>query len=241
MAFLSSSQAKAKTEGGATRGGWTRWEPVTGIAFVVLFVASFATGSNPPDANASDRKWIDFFASSGHQISMVVSGFLLVLASLCLLSFLVTVWSRVAAARRPEATSPLALVAAGVAAAALALGGVMNAVIAGGMIFGKLPEPRPDILRIFTQISFPMIAVAGMITLALAIACLGVEARRAEVVGKGLMIFSLVVAVVALFSFVFFPILLVMVWFLVASVAIYRRQARVVAEQAQPVPATQAR
>jgi hypothetical protein len=44
------------------------------------------------------------------------------------------------------------------------------------------------------------------------------------VFGKGLTIFSLVVAVVALFSFIFFPMLLVLVWFLVASLMLFRRQ-----------------
>jgi hypothetical protein len=131
------------------------------VAFVVLFIAGFAT-MNTPNANASNKKWVDFFASSGNQISLVVSGFLFVLAGLCLLWFLSVVWSRVAAARRPESTSPLPLLTAGVAAVSIAIGGVFNAIIAGAMIFGgKLPEPRADILRVFGQISFPLIAVAG--------------------------------------------------------------------------------
>jgi hypothetical protein len=195
------------------------------VAFVVLFIAGFAT-MNTPDANASNKKWVDFFASSGNQISLVVSAFLFVLAGLCLLWFLTMVWSRVAAARRPEVTSPLPLLAAGAAAVSIAIGGVFNAIIAGAMIFGNgsLPEPRADILRVFGQISFPLIAVAGMIAFALALGCLTLQARRAGVFGRGLTIFSLVVAVVALFSFIFFPMLLVLVWFLVASVMLFRRQ-----------------
>jgi hypothetical protein len=181
---------------------------------------------NTPDANASNKKWLDYFASSGNQIAQVVSAFLFVLAGLCLLWFLTVVWSRVAAARRPEATSPLPLLAAGVAAVSIAIGGVFNAIIAGAMIFGngKLPEPRADILRVFGQISFPLIAVAGMIAFALALGCLSLQARRAGVFGGGLTIFSLVVAVLALFSFIFFPMLLVLVWFLVVSVVLLRRR-----------------
>ena len=117
------------------------------MAFVVLFVAGFAT-MNTPNANESNKKWVDFFASSGNQIALVVSDFLFVLAGLCLLWFLTMVWSRAAAARRPEATSPLPLLAAGAAAVSIAIGGVFNAIIAAAMIFGngKLPEPRADIL-----------------------------------------------------------------------------------------------
>jgi hypothetical protein len=194
------------------------------VAFVVLFIGGFFA-LNTPDANASDKKWVDFFASSGNRISLVVSAFLFVLAGLCLLWFLTMVWSRVAAARRPEATSPLPLLAAGAAAISIGIGGVFNAVIAGAMIFGpgKLPEPRADILRVFGQISFPLIAVSGMIAFALALGCLSLQARRAGVFGRGLTIFSLVVAVVALFSFIFFPMLLVLVWFLVASIILLRR------------------
>jgi hypothetical protein len=209
----------------ATRSGWARREPLIGVAFVVLFVAGFAT-MNTPNADESNKKWVDFFASSGNQIALVVSAFLFVLAGLCLLWFLTMVWSRAAAARRPEAASPLPLLAAGAAAVSIAIGGVFNAVIAGAMIFGngKLPEPRADILRVFGQISFPLIAVAGMIAFALALGALSLQARRAGVFGKGLTIFSLIVAVVALFSFIFFPMLLVLVWFLVASVMLFRRQ-----------------
>jgi hypothetical protein len=234
-----SSQADAPTRAApsahrVTRSTWARWAPLSGVAFVVLVVAGFST-MNTPDADASNKKWIDFFASSGNQISMVVSGFLLVLAGLCLLWFLTTVWSRIAAARRPEPLSPLALGAAGVSAAAIAVGGVMNAVIPGGMLFakGKLPEPSAEFLRVFSQISFPLIAVAGMIAAALAIGVLSTQARQAGVFGKGLTIFSLVVAVVALFSFIFFPMLLVLVWFLVASVALLRRRAPVAGAAAE--------
>jgi hypothetical protein len=193
----------------ATRSGWARREPLIGVAFVVLFVAGFAT-MNTPNADESNKKWVDFFASSGNQIALVVSAFLFVLAGLCLLWFLTMVWSRAAAARRPEAASPLPLLAAGAAAVSIAI--------------GKLPEPRADILRVFGQISFPLIAVAGMIAFALALGALSLQARRAGVFGKGLTIFSLIVAVVALFSFIFFPMLLVLVWFLVASAMLFRRQ-----------------
>ena len=44
-----------------------RWEPYTGIAYVVLFVASLVV-SNPPSDNASDSKWIASYTGHSKQV-----------------------------------------------------------------------------------------------------------------------------------------------------------------------------
>jgi hypothetical protein len=206
----------------AARAAGARAEPLIGVAFAVLFFVAFNL-SNTPDNEASDAKWTNYFASSGNRTSLIVSGFLFVVAALCLLWFLTMLWSRIAAAQRPESLNPLPLAAATVAAAAIAIGGVLNAVVAGAMAFGSSPEPSPDILRFADNLGYPVIAVAGMFATALAIAGLSLQARRVGVFGKGLTTFGVIVALITLASFLFFPMLLMLIWFLVVGVVLSRR------------------
>jgi hypothetical protein len=190
---------------------------------VVFFVAGFATTPSPTDNN-SNLTWLNYFASSGNQIKTLVSGFMFVLAAVCLATFVTSLWSRIAEARRPQLTSPLPLVAAAVGAVGIALGGVLEATVSGGMIFGQLRLPPADILRFGNDASFPAIAVAGMFGTALAIAGIGFQAASAGLFGRRFTVVSVIAAVLTVFSFGFFPLLAPLLWFLVVSIMLLRRK-----------------
>ena len=200
----------------------SRWAPLSGIAFVILFVVGVLL-THTPAPNASDAKWVDYFGDGGHRAAIIVAAFLFVLAGLCLLSFLTTIWSRVAAAQHPDPLNPLPLVAAAVAGTSIAIGGVINAAIAGAITFGDLPVPSADILRVSDQLAFPVVAIAGMFATSLAIACLSLQARRVGIFGRGLTTFSLIAAAITLASFLFLPLLVMLLWFLVVAIALLRR------------------
>jgi hypothetical protein len=224
--MVDTSQGDLRTAGRAdrpARTGWAGWAPFSGIAFVVLFVASVFM-DNTPNANASDAAWTSYFASAGNRGLAVAAGFLGVLAALALMSFLVIVWTRVAAGR-PGAASPLPVAAAAVSAACIAVGSLLQALIPGGMIFSSLPEPSPAIMRVLGGAAGPLILVGGMLALALAVASLTLQARAARVFGRGMTIFSLVVAVISVFSFAFFPVLAPLVWVVTVSIVLIRRPA----------------
>jgi hypothetical protein len=205
---------------------WRRWEPLTGIAFIALFVAGFLmnTSPNPDESNAT---WHSYFADRGHQALITISGFMIVASGLCLLAFLTTVWQRVAAARRPAAPSPVPVVAAGVAAAAIAVGGVAQAVVTGSIIFGNMAEPGADTLRAVQNLGFPIILVAAMPMAALSIAAVSVQAYSAGVLGRRLLILGEVVGVALLASVFFFPMALLPVWTAVIATVLLRRGASV--------------
>jgi hypothetical protein len=124
---------------------------------------------------------------------------------------------------RPGAASPLPVAAAAVSAACIAVGSLLQTLIPGGMIFGSLPEPSPAIMRVLDGVAGPLILVGGM--LALAVASLTLQARAAGVFGRGMTIFSLVVAVISVFSFAFFPVLAPLVWVVTVSIVLIRRPA----------------
>jgi hypothetical protein len=191
---------------------------------VVFFVAGFATTPSPTDNN-SNLTWLNYFASSGNQIKTLVSGFMFVLAAVCLAAFLTTLWSKIAEARRPQLTSPLPLVGAAMGAAGIALGGVLIAAVSGAMIFGQLRLPPADILRFGNDAAFPAITVAGMFGTALAIAGIGFQATNAGLFGRRFRVVSVVAAVITVFSFGFFPLLAPLLWFLIVSIVLLRRKA----------------
>ena len=66
-----------------------------GIAYVIFFVASLLA-SNPPADNASDRTWIARYTGHGEQAGHLATAFLLLLAGLSLMTFLVALWRRIA-------------------------------------------------------------------------------------------------------------------------------------------------
>lgn len=202
----------------------SRWAGAVGVGFVVLFVAG-ALMDNTPQTNASDAKWISYYASSGNRATLLVAGFLLVLAALCLLAFFSVLWNRVAAAREGRRTNPLPVVAAAAGGAGIAIGAFLSASIAGGMVFGNLPEPAPAIMRLVEQLGFPLLMVAGMFAVALAIAAVSLQAKAAGAFGTGMTVFSLIMAVITLGSFYFIPLLAPLLWVLVTSIILIRRPA----------------
>jgi hypothetical protein len=215
------SSGAAGIEGSATARGWARWAPLTGIAFVLLFIGSFVA-SNPPADSASDKQWLANYAGRANQVSHFTTGILLVLAALCLMSFLTILWTRIAATRRPEMTGPLPLVAAGVSAACIAVGGVLQAGISGSRLVGSSAVSGADLLRFGNDLGFGMVAVGGMLAASLSIACLSVQAYSVGLFGRRLMVFGLVVSVVLLGSLAFIPIAALFIWIIVVAVTLLR-------------------
>lgn len=223
--MVDTSHADLRAAGNArlsARTGWPGWAPVSGITFVVLFVASVFM-DNTPNANASSTAWTNYFASASNREIAVAGAFLGVVAALALMSFLAITWTRVAAAARPGAASPLPVAAAAVSAACIAIGSLLQALIPGGMIFQSLPEPSPDIMRVLEGAAGPLILVGGMLALALAVASLALQAKAAGAFGTRMTIFSLIVAGITVFSFQFFPALAPLVWAVTVSIALIRR------------------
>lgn len=213
MTITSEHRSTAITSG-TTRELWT------GIAFPVLFLASVAV-SNPPADDASNVTWIRNYTGSSEQARHFATGILLVLAGLCLASFLTALWRHVHDAF-PSA-SPLPLVAAAASAACIAAGGVVQAFVSGGELIGRYPLPSADVLRLSNDLGFALVGVAGMLAAALAVACLSVQARRAGILGGKTYAFGLVVSVALLLAVAFVPIFLLMAWTAVLSLQLIRR------------------
>jgi hypothetical protein len=218
------SIAVATVEREGSSDGWARLAPWTAIAFVVVFVAGIVV-SSPPDDSASNARWTANYSTHGKQLGHLATGVFLILAAILLMSFLTHLWTRIAMARQPRILSPLPIVAAGVAAACIAVGGALMGVAAGDTLLSSSPLPDADILRLGNDLGFVMVGIPGMLATALSIAFLSVQAHAAGIFGARMRTFGLIVAVLLLASLEFFPIAALLVWLIVAAIVLLRAPA----------------
>jgi hypothetical protein len=200
----------------------SRWEALSGLAFVALFAGGVAV-SSPPADNAPDSRWIASYTGHAHQAGHLATGLLLVLAGLSLLAFLTGIWRRMAIA--DSTLSPLPVVAAAVSASCIAVGGIVMAVISGGELIGSYPLPGADVLRLTNDLGFALAGVAGMIAAGLSVACLSVQGYRLGLFGPKTRIFGIAVGVVLLASIAFIPIIALLIWAVVMAIRSLRRDA----------------
>jgi hypothetical protein len=201
----------------ARRHSTSRWEALSGLAFVAFFVGSLAA-SSPPADNAPDSSWIASYTGQAHQAGHLASGLLLVLAGLSLLAFLTGIWRRMATVGKTTSLSPLPIVAAAVSASCIAAGGIVMGVISGGELMGSYPLPGADVLRLTNDLGFALAGVAGMIAAGFTVACLSVQGYRLGLIGPKTRIFGITVGIVLLASIAFVPIIALLIW--VVSMAI---------------------
>jgi hypothetical protein len=217
----STAAAGVHVQAAATSQSNARWAPVTGIAFVIFFVAGVLS-SSPPNDDVSNAKWIADYTGRSNQAGHVLTGVFLVLAGLSLLSFIAVLWTRIARASRPGAVNPLPLLAAGVSAACIALGGILMAAVSGSILLNSGPVPAADLLRFANDTGFAMAGIAGMLAAALSVGLISLQARGAGIFGRKLTALGLATALVLLASFAFIPILALLIWLLAASVTLMR-------------------
>lgn len=203
-----------------------RWEPYAGIAYVVFFVASLLV-SNPPADNASDGTWIARYTGHSEQAGHLATAFLLLLAGLALMTFLVALWRRIAEVHPAESPSRLPIAAAATAAALIGAGGMVMGYISGGEIVGKYPLPGADLLRMSNDLGFALAGVAGSWAAAVAVATLSVQGHAAGVFGTKMRAAGIITAVALLLSMLFIPIVALLAWVLTAAIIWIRKPAAI--------------
>lgn len=195
----------------------TRWGDIAGIAFVVLFFVGFIA-LDTPDTDAPVADWDAYFGDSGNRTETILSMFLIVLSGFAFLWFATSMRVRLRAAATAEQLRAVAAGAALLYVAMLVAGGIAFGNTAGAIEFGDTPVPDGDISRMFEQLGFALIMLAGGFASAVFVGVTSVLGRKAGVFPPWLAILGYVVAVILVFSFMFFPVLLLLVWVLIVSI-----------------------
>jgi hypothetical protein len=219
--------------------GQLRRAMVAGIAFVVLFLVGVILNfSNTPETKSSEtsaavaQKWVSYLSSSSHRTSLLVSGYLLILAGLAFVWFTIGLraWlARDAAVGR--LISNLGVLGAGAMAAA-AMGGTA---VAGGVAFGNEAVPQSgDAIRVVMGMFYPFLFVVFGLTSALLIATVAVTARRNGALPRWLA-YAGWLAVLGCLAGVFGPpFILVVLWYLAVSIVGLTRASSASAVAAAP-------
>jgi hypothetical protein len=184
--------------------------------FAVLFVAG-VVASSPPADSASDSAWLHAYSGTRNHVGHLVTAYCLVLAGLSLMAFLVQLWGRIGAARGVR-ISIVPVVAAGMAGALMAVGGVLMGVVSIAALHGY-----PSIIRFGNDAGFAMVSVGGMLAAAVSVGLLSVMGRRSGTLGPVLGWSGLVVAVLLLGAVAFVPIVALLLWATAVSISQLRR------------------
>lgn len=206
------------------RDRWERWAPLSGIAYVVLFiVALFVTGDG---AGNTPSEYTSYYADSGNRDKEIFAFFLLVGAALVLLWFVAALRGILVRAEGEAARWTALAFGAGVASATLlciaASLFVSPAILAEDGDF-ELDAGAGNLLTNAGYAAFVCSVMAG----AMLVFATSIVSLRTLVLPRWLALVGFLVAAVLLFAVFFFPLFVWMAWVLAVSIVVILRTARV--------------
>lgn len=196
----------------------SRWSPLTGIAFVALWVAAFAIALGGP-VGESDAEIVASYADDGNGKDVIFFD-LIVAASLFFLGFLAVLRDRMARAEGRQ--EPLATLSAGgglVAAALWLVAGVFWMAIAYTANETKEFRVDPNTERLVSEMAY-LFWVTGMYAAIPVVLGTSLLALRTGVLPKWLGWLGLPVAVSLLGALGGFPFFLFLGWVLLVSIVL---------------------
>ncbi len=196
-----------------------RLVPLTGLLFVVLTVASFAIGGEPPDADAPPGEVVEYWVD--HDDQAMIGSLVEAMAAMSLVFFAATLHRALREVR--PGSSPLSVAAFGggvIAAAGVGVDASLR--FAAGDIAGDVPpEVLQTINALWSDFFFPM--VIGMATLVLAASLAALLAK--ELLPAWLAWIGVLIVVVLFTPIGFIGFLAGGVWIAVLSVMLSQRAA----------------
>jgi hypothetical protein len=216
------------------RRGWQLWAAVAGIAFVVLAIVSLLLPGG--ETFDTDQEILDYFADDSNRARAIASLFVILAGMLAFLFFLAGLCARL---RRAEGEP------GGWTAAALASGTAFVALQTAAIsVWAAIPFTiensdefvlDPNTERVVDTLGYALF-FTGLTLTAVLVAATSALALRTGVLPRWLGWVGVVVAVVMLASFLFFPLFVLLAWVLVVSIAMLARPRADVSIEREPAP-----
>jgi hypothetical protein len=214
---------------------WERWGPVAGVVFVVLFIVGL-TLNNIPSGDDSAAKITSFYNDGGDRAQVIISSYVLWLAGLFFLWFIASLRTRLFAVEGvPGRLSLIAFGGGLVFIAMLMAAAAAFASVAGAITFGGEDFGGAEGARYLPELGYPFLLVAAPIAAIALVDAASVLIVRTKMMPAWIGYFGFVAAVALLFSGLFFPILLFLLWIVFVSVAMWRTPET--AAEGTPAPA----
>jgi len=201
-----------------------RLAPWAGILFAVLVVGGFLLASDTPDSTDT-QAWLEFHDDQGNRVQQIIGGYIGVLSAFVFLWFAHGVIAQVSGGRAGDLLTSLARSGATLFAGLLAVAMVALVSVSAAVEVGDVARPQTADFGIqLEQLAFGILLVAGCMAAALFIASVSELARQSGVFPRWLVSIGFVVAVVLLAGALFFPLVLIPVWALVAAIMLLTRR-----------------
>ena len=213
---------------------WNRWAPLTGVLSVVCsFVGVMLVLGQPQDKD-SDAKIVAYFTQHSHRVQGVVGFFVFMAGVLLLLAFLATLRERLLAFE--GRLGRLSALVFGAGLTSLPFWGV-SILLASGTAFtaGNTSKFRvdPNSFRLFADTAY-FAWVAAVVVSSLVVWGTAAVALRTGVLPRWHARAGILVGIVQLFAYLFFPFFAWWAWLIVTSVLLTLRPRAATAAVPQP-------
>jgi hypothetical protein len=197
-----------------------RWGGIAAILFAVLYVIGIALMADTPDDDASNAEWLRHFRDSGNRQEIIYGAFVLAAALIAFLLFLGAFRERVRGRPGGEWLSTVAFVSGSVFAAIIGVFGAALSAVPAGVEFGDGPVPRDaDLIRTLEHLGFTALLIYGMASAGLFLVTASISGGRALLFPRWMVIVGVIFGVaVAVLGWAFIPMLLIVIWALIAGV-----------------------
>jgi hypothetical protein len=214
---------------------WDRWAPLTGVLSVACSLVGVVFVLRQPQDKDADAKIVAYFADHSNRVQGVAGFFVFLAGMVLLLVFLGSLRERLLAAEgQPGRLSALAF---GAGIASLPLWGVsMLLANAAGFASNQSSSFRldPNTFRLLADTAY-YAWVAAVIVSAVVVWATSAVALRTAVLPRWYGRVGILVGVVQLLGFFFFPFFVWWLWIVVTSVLLVGRRSAATAAVAQPV------
>lgn len=215
---------------------WSRWAPLSGIAFVVLYIVGMIVSRTPDSSDPAETIAAYYPDSKSHRVSMIVAAYILIGGAMLFLWFLSGLRSRLRAAESDDHTlSTLAFSAGVVFVTMLSIGALCLAAVPGSMSFAENKVPTgADTIQALNSIGYGAILIGAMLSAAVMIFTISVLTLRTGALPRWSAWVGFLAAIALLFAVIWIPQIALLIWTLCVSGAMLARPA--VTTQAVPTP-----
>jgi hypothetical protein len=218
---------------------WSRWAPISGIAFVALYIFATFAAKTPDSSDPADVIAAYYPDSKSHRVWMIVAAYVLIAAAMLFLWFLSGLRSRLRAAEGDDGTlSTLAFAAGVVFVVLVSIGGLALASVPASMSFAENHVAvGADTIEILMSLGYGAILVGGMLSAAVMIFTISVLTLRTAALPRWSAWVGFLAAIALLFAVIWIPQIALLIWTLCVSGAMLARRAETT-EAAVPTPTT---
>jgi hypothetical protein len=195
-----------------------RWAPLTGIAFVVLYVVGILLTRIPDSNDPLEQISAYYGTDKGNRVQTIVAAYVLIAAGLLFLGFLSSLRSRLRTAEGEDGTLTSVAFAAGILFVGLFVAGVLAiAAVPGSISFGGAEAPSGDVVNTFQSLGYGLILIGAMLSAAVMIFATSIVTLRTHVLPAWSAWLGFVAAIALLFAALWIPQIALLIWTLAVS------------------------